>query len=212
MSGSIFVAIVLDLKRWQTGLTMLVSHPIRQRHCGSPYGPMNRLSRPRGRSGRMTQCSFTRGQRGGGYWWREVISITPSVASCQPIAPVLSISSTSIPSDKLLSVDVVNGQDMVFGKKDLFALAKSVQSSFHERIVNDATEVAPGPFPLFAPRKSSPQPRDGTFCSGNNKSDDGWSCLRIGFVISPLQEGHEHFSAASSCAENREESILSSTK
>ena len=41
--------------------------------------------------------------------------------------------------------------------------------------------------------------------------DAGCSCRRTGFVISPLHEGQEHFSGASSWTENLGESILSST-
>ncbi|MCA9135488.1 MAG: hypothetical protein KDB00_01980 [Planctomycetales bacterium] len=44
------------------------------------------------------------------------------------------------PDDKLLSMDVVNGQDVVHVEDYLIALIQLVQSSFHESIIHDATE------------------------------------------------------------------------
>lgn len=60
------------------------------------------------------------------------------------------------PSDKLLSVDVMDGKNVILVEDDLVSLIQSMQPSLDEWIVHDASEEARRPFFQSNPEIFSP--------------------------------------------------------
>ncbi len=60
------------------------------------------------------------------------------------------------PQNKLPSMDVVDGKDVVLVKDDLIAIVQSVQPSFVQRVVHDRIEELPITFCDLSPEVLSP--------------------------------------------------------
>ena len=57
----------------------------------------------------------------------------------KPLGQFFQVGSVHV-SNKLPTVDIVNGKYVIFVKDDLITLLQAVQSSLDERIVNEASE------------------------------------------------------------------------
>jgi hypothetical protein len=60
------------------------------------------------------------------------------------------------PEYKYLTVDIMNGQNVVFVKDSFVDWHHAVQSSFHERIVNTSSEISSQPFLYSHPKVLAP--------------------------------------------------------